>query len=84
MSLPTYLERGLREEKDTIDQFLAEFEKTIDRVQMEASTREQARSELLISKFADLSIELKKRKGKNVLFFVFSGIVFSTLAEYYY
>ena len=55
MSLPTYLERGLREEKDTIDQFLAEFEK-------KPSTNEQARSKLLNSKFANLSIELKKER----------------------
>ena len=47
MSLPTYLERGLRAEKDTIDQFLAEFvEKNADREEMEALTRKQVRSEL--------------------------------------
>ena len=62
MSLPTYLERGLREEKDTIDQFLADFEKAVDRVEMEASIREQPRSELLISKFADLCVEFKKKE----------------------
>ena len=62
MSLRTYLERGLRAEKDTIDQFLAEFEKNADREEMDASTRKQVRSVLLISKFADLCVELKKEK----------------------
>ena len=57
MSLPTYLERGLRAEKDTIDQLLAELvEKNADREEMEASTRKQVRSELLISKYADLCV----------------------------
>ena len=64
MLLPTYLERGLREEKDAIDQFLADFEKAVDRVEMEASRREQAISRLLISKGAGYSDSLSKTTEK--------------------
>ena len=64
-SLPTYLERGLRAEKDDIDQYLDEYEKALERVEMEKNVREQTRNELLISKFAELCIEFNQEKGEE-------------------
>ena len=54
MLLSTYLERGLRAERDDIDQYLEEFENALEKVGMDKSGREHTRNKLFISKFADL------------------------------
>ena len=77
-----YLEQGLRAIKDDIDRQLAAFDSTVETVENTRADREQTRSERLISKFADLSVDFSKKKGNFVFLYLCLCSIFVFICIY--